>query len=160
MKYVNPHTVLLTYFSEKTNNNNGNNGKSLYATLVDTISSKILYRILLSESASGPVNSLLVENHCIITYWNTIAKRTELSSIALYEGMVDVFGLSPLSSFSASAQQLRDANLSAFSSPNPLGIQKTYVIPKKVISLHHTVTSRGGWDIFILFFYDIAILLY
>jgi hypothetical protein len=80
-------------------------GRPLYAALVDTISSKILYRILLSETAAEPVHTLLVENHFIVTYWNTNAKRTELCSSALYEGMVDVFGLSPLSSFSAIPQQ-------------------------------------------------------
>ena len=118
-------------------------GRPLYAALVDTISSKILYRILLSKSASTPVHTLLIENHLIITYWNAKSKRTELSSTALYEGMVDVFGLSPLSYFAALPQQMRDANLSSFSSPLPLGIQRTYVIPRTVTSLHHTVTSRG-----------------
>lgn len=147
MKYVNPHTVLLTYFSEanhmKSNDTNTESGRPVYAALVDTISSKVLYRLLLCKTASLPVHTLLVENHLIVTYWNSKAKRTELSSTALYEGMVDVFGLSPLSYFSALPQQLRDANLSSFSSPLPLGIQRTYVIPRTVTSLHHTVTSRG-----------------
>mmetsp|Transcript_16375 Transcript_16375/g.15694 ORF Transcript_16375/g.15694 Transcript_16375/m.15694 type:complete len:1227 (-) Transcript_16375:96-3776(-) len=148
MKYVNPHAVLIAYFSPKegdtvSSSTSRDIGRPLYAALVDIISSKILYRILLSETAAEPVHTLLVENHFIVTYWNTNAKRTELCSSALYEGMVDVFGLSPLSSFSAIPQQQRDANLSAFSSPNPLGIQRTYIIPRKVTSLHHTITSRG-----------------
>ena len=148
MKYVNPHTVLITYFSgsssESSESASNDDGRVLEAALVDTISCKILYRIELSKTATLPVNSLIVENHIIITYWNAKAKRTELSSTALYEGMVDVFGLSPLSYFSALPQQIRDADLSSFSSPNPLGIQRTYVIPRAVTSLHHTVTSRGA----------------
>jgi ER membrane protein complex subunit 1, C-terminal len=149
MKYANPHTVLLTYFSsekgaQRTEAPLKDEGESLYAALVDTVSNKILYRILLSKTASKPVHTLLVENHVIVTYWNAKAKRTELSSSALYEGMVDVFGLSPLSSFSALPQQIRDADHSSFTSPLPLGIQRTYVIPRMVTSLHHTVTSRGN----------------
>lgn len=149
MKYANPHTVLLTYFSSARGSQQSeapskDEGESLYATLVDTVSNKVLYRILLSKSASKPVHTLLVENHVIVTYWNAKAKRTELSSSALYEGMVDVFGLSPLSSFSALPQQIRDADHSSFTSPLPLGIQRTYVIPRMVTSLHHTVTSRGN----------------
>jgi ER membrane protein complex subunit 1, C-terminal len=149
MKYANPHTVLLTYFSSEKGSQQSeaplkDEGESLYAALVDTVSNKILYRILLSKTASKPVHTLLVENHVIVTYWNAKAKRTELSSSALYEGMVDVFGLSPLSSFSALPQQIRDADHSSFTSPLPLGIQRTYVIPRMVTSLHHTVTSRGN----------------
>ena len=60
-------------------------GRPLYAALVDTVSSKVLYRILLSNTAAAPVHTLLVENHLIVTYWNAKAKRTELSSSALYE---------------------------------------------------------------------------
>ena len=148
MKYVNPHTVLLAYFPPKTSAGASaeaasSEGSPLYAAVVDTVSSKILYRVLLCNTASAPVHALLVENHVIVTYWNAKAKRTELSSTALYEGMVDVFGLSPLSYFAALPQQVRDANLSSFTSPIPLGIQRTYVIPRMVTSLHHTITSRG-----------------
>jgi ER membrane protein complex subunit 1, C-terminal len=157
MKYVNPHTVLLAYFSPKKTpaetgagasasasaETSSSEGSPLYAAVVDTVSSKILYRVLLCNTASAPVHALLVENHVIVTYWNAKAKRTELSSTALYEGMVDVFGLSPLSYFAALPQQIRDANLSSFTSPIPLGIQRTYVIPRMVTSLHHTITSRG-----------------
>ena len=148
MKYVNPHTVLLAYFSPKTSAGASaeaasSEGSPLYAAVVDTVSGKILYRVLLCNTASAPVHALLVENHVIVTYWNAKAKRTELSSTALYEGMVDVFGLSPLSYFAALPQQVRDANLSSFTSPIPLGIQRTYVIPRMVTSLHHTITSRG-----------------
>ena len=156
-------------------------GQYLYAAFVDTVSSKIVYRMLLNgkihlfspiaytkfstntpnpflpypilhefcphpapaEYAAGPVHALLVENHFVISYWNAKAKRTELCSAALFEGMVDVFGLSPLTSFRASPQLQKEANLSAFSSPAPLSIQRTYVVPRAITSLHHTVTSRG-----------------
>ena len=146
MKYMNPHTALIAYFSDENalkSNESSTSGRELHAALVDTVSSKILYRVLLCKTASLPVHTLLVENHLIVTYWNAKAKRSELSSSALYEGMVDVFGLSPLSYFSALPQQIRDANLSSFSSPIPLGIQRTFIIPRIVTSLHHTVTSRG-----------------
>ena len=143
-------------------------GQYLYAAIVDTVSAKIVYRMLLNgnahapspiaptnfltnpdtvltlvEYAAGPVHALLVENHFVVSYWNAKAKRTELCSAALFEGMVDVFGLSPVTSFRASPQLQKEANLSAYSSPAPLGIQRTYVVPRAITSLHHTVTSRG-----------------
>ena len=57
MKYVNPHTVLLTYFSEanhmKSNDTNTESGRPVYAALVDTISSKVFHSVLYrSEDAA------------------------------------------------------------------------------------------------------------
>jgi hypothetical protein len=70
MKYANPHTVLLTYFSsekgaQRTEAPLKDEGESLYAALVDTVSNKILYRILLSKTASKPVHTLL-ETHGVV----------------------------------------------------------------------------------------------
>ena len=165
LEYINPHVVLVAYFVDtlgaapaqdddpaSSSGISGNGtaaevgpaeGASLYVALVDTVSARVVHRMLLNENAAGPVHALLVENQFVVTYWNAKAKRTELCSAALFEGMVDVFGLSPVTSFKASAQQQKDANLSAFSSPPPLGIQRTYIVPKAVTSLHHTTTSRG-----------------
>jgi hypothetical protein len=168
LEYINPHVVLVAYFvdtpgagsstsaqetdpASSSSNSNSNStadagsseGASLYVALVDTVSARVVHRMLLNENAAGPVHALLVENQFVVSYWNAKAKRTELCSSALFEGMVDVFGLSPLTSFKASAQQQKDANLSAFASPPPLGIQRTYIVPKAVTSLHHTTTSRG-----------------
>lgn len=145
LKYLNPHIALILTATNINDKSSSNETSTLYATVVDTISAKVIYRIA-HESGSGPVNAVIVENSIVYTYWNSLAKRTELSSIALYEGMVERFGLNPiayLKSTGAIQQLQRDAKVSAFSTPSPIGVQKTYVLPKSVSAIQHTVTSNG-----------------
>jgi len=146
LKYLNPHIALIiTETKIMTEEKSSNQTSILYATVIDTVSAKIIYR-LEHDSGSGPVHAVFVENSIVYTYWNSLAKRTELSSIALYEGMVDRFGLNPVAYLKATGaiQQLqKDARVSAFSTPPPIGIQKTYVLPKSVSAIHHTITSNG-----------------
>lgn len=146
LKYLNPHIALVITETKIINDEKSSNQTStLYATVIDTVSAKVIYRIE-HDSGAGPVHAVFVENAIIYTYWNSLAKRTELSSIALYEGMVDRFGLNPVAYIKATGaiQQLqKDARVSAFSTPPPIGIQKTYVLPKSVNAIHHTITSNG-----------------
>lgn len=51
--------------------------------------------------------------------------------------MIDKYVLGPFSSMRV--DQVR----SSFNSPPPISLQKTFVLPRKVTSMHHTVTSRG-----------------
>ena len=93
-----------------------------FLTLVDGVSGRIVYRTKI-EDASTPVHCTVIENSVITTYWNTKAKRTELSSIALYEGMVDKYGLGPF----AKAQPLSTAStFSSFNSQSPIGMNSSY----------------------------------
>lgn len=181
IKYLNPHIVAITSISTNQESDNTTGGPSavdstVYLTLVDTTTGKIITRLTL-ESASTPVHSLIVENHVVVTYWNTKAKRTELSSIALYEGVLDAYELSPLATsrvrgssgyYRAAFNNLFYGNTpatasvpggasgscggggictvrqpSAYGTITPLAMQKTYVLPRSVAGLHHTVTSNG-----------------
>lgn len=79
------------------------------------------------------------------------AKRTELSSTALYEGVVDSTELTPFASSRARSNSAYLTSLalnsaatkSAYSAVSPIAIQKTYVLPRAVASLQHTVTAHG-----------------
>jgi hypothetical protein len=149
IKYYNPHTVFIVTATHSTYPKEGideqSKQESLQGTLLDTISGKIIYRIT-HDGGSGPVKAVLVENFIFYSYWNSIAKRTELSSIALYEGMVERFGLNPFKSTSSSPslQQLsRDSQFSAFNAAPPIGIQKTYLLQRGVSTLQHTKTANG-----------------
>ena len=78
------------------------------------------------------------------------AKRTELSSTALYEGVIDSTELTPFASSRTrsnspylSAAASAAPGKSAYSAVSPIAMQKTYVLPRAVTALHHTVTAHG-----------------
>jgi len=80
------------------------------------------------------------------------AKRTELSSVALYEGVIDNTELTPFASsrarsnsafLAAAAASASAKKRSAYSAIPPIAMQKTYTLPRAVSALHHTVTAQG-----------------
>jgi hypothetical protein len=145
LKYLNPHSVLIITAAKTTSDISEEEKSILNVYYIDTISGKIIYRTS-HEFGSAPVRSVVVENMCIYSYWNSNAKRSELSSIVLYEGMVDKFGLNPLSNAKGShvIQQLqKDSQFSAFNSVPPLCVQKTFVMPRVITSLQHTTSAHG-----------------
>jgi len=140
IKYLNRNTVLVT-----TQTVGVGVKPNLYATLVDTASAKIVYRALI-EGGSVPVSATLVENNLSIFYWNIKAKRTEVSSVSLYDGMIDKMGLTPFASkpSAAVAAKHKDAkSFSSFTHVAPLAMQKTFVMPRAVTAAHHTTTAHG-----------------
>jgi hypothetical protein len=50
---------------------------TLYITLMDTVSCRVLHRTT-HFHAMAPVSLLLVENWVLYSYWNTRAQRTEV----------------------------------------------------------------------------------
>lgn len=91
-------------------------------------------------------------------------KRSELTSIALFDGVIDKYEVSPvMHSYSTAAAtskyRARNRDTSASSKPNgsgsgpktsafssalvPLHIEKTYVLPRLVTALSHTISARG-----------------
>jgi len=153
LKYDNPHTLLVASVSPSHAADSYHGAQDdreasdirLHLTLVDTVSAKIIYRGSL-ESASAPVHAVLIENSIVATYWNSKAKRCELSSVALYEGVIDRYGLTPFApkqSAAAAAKVQQRKNFSAFSSSLPIAMQKTFVLPRCVTSIQHSVTAKG-----------------
>ena len=145
LKYLNPHSVLIITATNGVSDISEESKSILNVYYIDTISGKIIYRTS-HEFGSSPVHSVVVENICIYSYWNTHAKRSELSTIVLYEGMVDKFGLNPFSNAKGShmIQQLqKDSQFSAFNSVPPLCVQKTFIMPRLITSLQHTTSAHG-----------------
>jgi len=154
LKYSNPHTLLVAtvsppaaafpYYNPK--DDAEASAIRLHVSLIDSVSARIIYRGTI-ESGSAPVHAVLVENNLVVTYWNAKAKRTELSSVSLFEGMIDRYGLTPFASkasASAAAHHQRQSNLSAFTSTmQPIAMQKTYVLPRAVTAASHSVTHQG-----------------
>jgi hypothetical protein len=140
VKYLNRNTVLVT-----TQVRGGGGKPALYTTLVDTASAKIVYRAVI-DSGSTPVSATMTENNIAVFYWNCKAKRSEVSSISLYDGFIDSLGLTPFASrdSAAKAAKLKEAvTFSSFTSVPPVAKQRTYVMPKAVTTAHHTTTIYG-----------------
>lgn len=114
----------------------------LFVNVIDTVSAQIVHRYSILHASTrlsgrSSVQVSWIENNLLVSYWSTQAQRQELSSVSLFEGMIDKYGLGPFSS--AKVDQVR----SSFNSPAPIALQKTYVFPRKITSMHHSVTSRG-----------------
>eukprot|EP01038_Epipyxis_sp_PR26KG_P014043 gene14043-18834_t len=171
-KYLNPHlAVVITispvaaansnYFDYDKTDDGGNNTDSsktpfLHIHAIDTATGRIIKRIDI-EFGVKPVHSVIVDNHVIVTYWNSQAKRTELSSIVMYEGVIDKYELSPsivAAAYGARAgpsayKQANNNNgddaqyYSSYSSIIPIHLQKTYILPKAVTAISHTCSAQG-----------------
>jgi len=116
---------------------------SLFVTLVDTTSCRILHRASHSHASSKNLNSnnniplTISENWIVYSYFNHKSKRTELSVLTLYEGMIDKHGIT---AFKTPDQELE---FDSFTFPKPIVLQKTYAVPKQITSIGVTTTSRG-----------------
>lgn len=131
MKYVNPHMALIVTQTPPEAVTNPSICETpspeqvkcrLQVTVLDTVSAKVIYRIF-HDHGVGPIHSVIIENYLVYSYKNYKAKRTELSSIGLYEGTVDKFGLTPFASAAsaAQAQSQKQANFSSFTASVPQG---------------------------------------
>lgn len=90
-----------------------------------------------------------------LTYWQTVAKRSELLSIALYDGVIGKTDFLPFASKpgvgtrefddKTAAEKSGDPVLrrSGFLSSIPLIMQRTYVLPQVITAAIHTKSGRG-----------------
>jgi hypothetical protein len=77
------------------------------------------------------------ENNVVYSYWSAKARRTEVGSVALFEGVIDKWGLSPLRQ-----PEWRPA-FSSFDAHAPIAIQKTFALPHAIHGMSATRTARG-----------------
>lgn len=137
LKYLNPHLVAVVTEGTVTAPSNASEASpTLYVSLVDTVSARVLHRVQ-HTTASAPASIVMSENWVVYSYWNTKAHRTELSALALYEGMIDTYGLNP---FKVPEQQ---ETFSSFTAPAPVVMQRSFIFPRAITSLAFTVTARG-----------------
>ncbi len=142
LKYINPNLIVIITQSDAKDDSGYS---TIHVNIVDSVSAKVIYRAS-HEEAGGPVSSIVIENNIVVAYWNNKAKRTEISSISLYEGMIDKHSLGPYGfsngKHSRHMEQAKEA-FSSFSHEIPIAMQKTYVMPRKVLTLQYSITSRG-----------------
>ncbi|KAG5182672.1 hypothetical protein JKP88DRAFT_348676 [Tribonema minus] len=111
-------------------------GARLTLWLVDTVSGRVLYR-LETQGAGLPVHCSISENNVVCTHWSVHARRTEVLSLSLYEGMIGRYGLGP------TRQPQRAAHFSSFDAPPPVVLHRAYTLPHAVTALGLPLTSHG-----------------
>jgi hypothetical protein len=112
--------------------------------LVDSVSGKFIHRMSV-KYGSAPVHMVLIENNAVITYWNWKSKRTELLSVAYFDGRLDKYSLNPMASSSNQdiAEMYKRSNFTSFKSSYPLAMHKTFILPQSVSSIGSTKTHKG-----------------
>ena len=115
----------------------------VHVNVLDTISGKVVYRIT-HAPGSGPVEVAIAENNIVYSYWNAQYKRQELSSLGLYEGIIDKYGLTPFATHaSAAAAAVHTAPgagiHSAFTAQIPLGT--CLLFSSYLYSIQHTYNT-------------------
>merc|ERR1711871_849338 len=96
IKYLNPHLVAIAALNEDTS--------TLLIYLLDTVTGHVV-RQYVHRDAAYPVHVVRSENWVFCSYWNLAGRRTEISSIALFEGEVDPDELNPWSATPPTLQE-------------------------------------------------------
>jgi hypothetical protein len=136
IKYLNPHVVVVAALQ----------GTTLLVYMLDTVTGRVV-RQYKHKDAAGPVHVDRSENWAFVTYYNSDARRTEISSIAMYEGEIEPDELNPWSKTPLTLQD--DANqdigvsFSSFHAPDPVVLQKTFVFPEGIKAMVTTQSKRG-----------------
>ncbi|GAB1289146.1 ER membrane protein complex subunit 1 [Apodemus speciosus] len=95
--------------------------------LIDGVTGRIIHSSV-QKKARGPVHLVHSENWVVYQYWNSKARRNELTALELYEGT-------------------EQYNASAFSSLDrpqlPQVLQQSYIFPSSISAMEATITERG-----------------
>ncbi|XP_031634273.1 ER membrane protein complex subunit 1 isoform X2 [Contarinia nasturtii] len=121
-KYINPNLVAII--------TQGNDSLYKYVVnvhLVDVVSGGIVTTIT-HRRIKGPVNIVHSENWLVYTYYNDKLRRTELTTIELYEG---------------NTQANKTVWTSFGTPPLPIVEQQAYIIPATIVSMKETITEKG-----------------
>lgn len=123
-KYLNPNLVAVVTASKETNKELST--VTLY--LIDAVSGRMVHTAV-QKKASGPVHIVHSENWLVYTYWNTKARRNEISSLELYGGKHFHNGTT-FSSFDPLTEE-------------PLVVQQSYILPSSIRALGVSRTEKG-----------------
>lgn len=116
---------------------------SLFVSLVDTVSGKILHRTShtnassYSRSGKDSIPVVISENWVLYSYWNNKSQRSEIGVLTLYEGMIEKYGMT---AFKSPEQETK---FSSFDSAKPIVLQKTFCVGKPITSIGVTQTTMG-----------------
>uniref|UniRef100_A0A7S1BSG2 ER membrane protein complex subunit 1 n=1 Tax=Corethron hystrix TaxID=216773 RepID=A0A7S1BSG2_9STRA len=120
------------------------NVPSIFVSLVDTVSGRILHRnghahaVPINNNGNPSIPLTISENWIYYSMWNTKTKRSELSVISLYEGMMDKYAIT------ATKRPEQSTTLSSLdNSVRPVVLQRTYTTAKPITTLGVTQTANG-----------------
>ncbi|KAF0294452.1 ER membrane protein complex subunit 1 [Amphibalanus amphitrite] len=129
-KYSNPNLVLVLADAPDPVHKH-----STSAYLVDAVTGHLIYSHV-QRRVRCPCHAVHSENWLVYSVYNEKARRTELTSIELFEGKVQ-------------------ANASAFSSleapPQPMVEKQTFIFPTQIEAMRETITEKGITTKFIMF---------
>ncbi|XP_016050451.2 ER membrane protein complex subunit 1 isoform X3 [Erinaceus europaeus] len=95
--------------------------------LVDGVTGRIVHSSV-QRRAKGPVHIVHSENWVVYQYWNTKARRNELTALELYEG----------------TEQYNATAFSSLDRPQlPQVLQQSYIFPSSISTMEATITERG-----------------
>ena len=136
IKYLNPHVIVVAALQQTT----------LLVYMLDTVTGHIV-RQYKHKDASLPINVDRSENWAFVTYYNLEGRRTEISSIAMYEGEIEPDELNPWSKTPLTLQDDQNNDIgtsfSSFSAPDPVVLQKTFIFPEGIKTMVTTQSKRG-----------------
>ncbi|XP_073937270.1 ER membrane protein complex subunit 1 isoform X2 [Castor canadensis] len=95
--------------------------------LIDGVTGRIIHSSV-QKKAKGPVLIVHSENWVVYQYWNTKARRNELTALELYEG----------------TEQYNATAFSSLDRPQlPQVLQQSYIFPSSISAMEATITERG-----------------
>ncbi|XP_044130945.1 ER membrane protein complex subunit 1-like isoform X1 [Bufo gargarizans] len=122
-KYLNPN--LLALITESTDTHPDRCFIGIY--LIDGVTGRIIHSSV-QRKAKGPVHLVHSENWVLYQYWNSKARRNELSILELYEG----------------TEQYNSTSFSSLDRPHlPHVLQQSYIFPSSIRAMQATITERG-----------------
>lgn len=122
-KYLNPN--LLALITESTDTHPDRCFIGIY--LVDGVTGRIIHSSV-QRKAKGPVYLVHSENWMVYQYWNSKARRSELTVLELYEG----------------TEQYNSTSFSSLDRPHlPHVLQQSYIFPSSIRAMQATITERG-----------------
>ncbi|XP_075696636.1 ER membrane protein complex subunit 1 isoform X2 [Rhinoderma darwinii] len=122
-KYLNPN--LLALITESTDTHPERCFIGIY--LVDGVTGRIIHSSV-QRKAKGPVHLVHSENWMVYQYWNSKARRNELTVLELYEG----------------TEQYNSTSFSSLDRPYlPHVLQQSYIFPSTIRAMQATITERG-----------------
>ncbi|XP_073426418.1 ER membrane protein complex subunit 1 isoform X1 [Dendrobates tinctorius] len=122
-KYLNPN--LLALITESTDTHPDRCFIGIY--LIDGVTGRIIHSSV-QRKAKGPVHLVHSENWMVYQYWNSKARRNELTVLELYEG----------------TEQYNSTSFSSLDRPHlPHVLQQSYIFPSSIRAMQATITERG-----------------
>lgn len=132
LKYLNPHLITIVTKStsvpeleEEPTEELMLERSHVHVMIYDRVSGRLVHR-LDHEHATGPVHVVQSENWIMYTYWNEKYQRSEMGSIALYDGALGSRALNLWK------RPTWNPQWSSFSTKLPIVLQKNFIFPTHV----------------------------